>query len=184
MHPRRPSMTRRGAALPAAALIAASLVLGGCTVAQRAGSVAFIDGKPISVQDVATTTRQYNMALVKDPAGQLTEAKAAGTLVIASFVVDYANATGVWKPDARYNSDLAKIPDATESTKNLLKFVAISSANVLAQKDVDAILASMQKADIEMDPRYGVFDAEAGGFVNPEHNWLVPQSGPAAPQGQ
>ncbi len=183
MQVRRPRTTRRGVLLPAAALVTA-LALGGCSVAQRAGSVAIVNGTPISAEAVAKTTQQYNSALVTDPSAKLTEAKAAGTLVIARFVVDYAARTGVWKPDPRYNSDLAKIPDATEDTKNLLKFIAISSSNVLAQKDVDAILETMKKADIQMDPRYGKFDATAGGFVSADHNWLAPAPAQATPQGQ
>jgi len=183
MRLRRPSMTRRGRALPAAALVAVSLALGGCSVVQRTGAVAVIDGKAISVQDVAETTKQYNAHLVTDPTQQLTEAKAAGTLVLAKFVVAHVESTGSWKPDARYNSDLTKIPDATPSTQNLLKFIAISSANALTEQDVAAILATMKKARIEMDPRYGRFDADQGGFVDVQNNWIVPPPTPTAPAG-
>ncbi len=183
MRLRRPSMTRRGPTLPVAVLIAVSLALGGCDVAQRSGAVAIIDGKAISVQDVAETTKQYNAHLVTDPTQQLTEAKAAGTLVLARFVVAHVESTGSWKPDARYNSDLAKIPDATESTKNLLKFIAISNAKALTQQDVGAILATMKKAKIEMDPRYGTFDADQGGFVEVQNNWIVPTPTPSARPG-
>jgi len=183
MRLRRPSMTRRGLALPASVLVVVTLALGGCGVAQRAGAVAIVDGKAVSVQDVAETTKQYNAHLVTDPSQQLTEARAAGTLVLAKFVVARVESTGAWKPDARYNSDLAKIPDATPSTQNLLKFIAISSAKVLTQQDIDAILAAMKKAKIEMDPRYGKFDADQGGFVDVQKNWIVPTPTPSAPAG-
>ena len=62
---RRPSMTGRGLGL-SAALIVASLTLGGCEVVQRSRTAAFVNGQAISVQDVAETTRQYNQFLVTD----------------------------------------------------------------------------------------------------------------------
>jgi hypothetical protein len=183
MRLRRPSMTRRALALPAAVMVAASLALGGCDVLQRPGAVAIVNGKAISAQEVAETTRQYNAHLVTEPTQKLTEARAAGTLVLAEFVVAHVESTGSWKPDARYNSDLVKIPDATQNTRNLLKFVSITSANTLTQQDVDAILATMKKAKIEMDPRYGTFDAEQGGFVDTKNNWIVPPPTPTGPGG-
>ena len=177
---RRPSMTRRGLGL-SAALIVASLSLGGCEVVQRSRTAAFVNGQAISVEDVAETTRQYNQFLVTDPSQQLTEARAAGTLVLAGFVVAHVEKAGTWKPDARYVSDLAKVPDASEHTKELLKFVSISNAKALTPQDVAQIIATMSAAKIEMDPRYGTFSPTDGGFVQQQPNWVVPTPTATAP---
>jgi hypothetical protein len=178
-------MSSRALALPAAIMVSVSLALGGCDVVQRTGAVAIIDGRPLSAQEVAETTKQYNEHLVTDPSQQLTESRAAGTLVLARFVVAHVEQTGSWKPDPQYNSNLAKIPNATENTKNLLKFISIQNANVLTQQDVDAIIATMKKSKIEMDPRYGKFDPNQGGFVNEKDNWIVtPPTGSPTQPGQ
>ena len=177
---RRPSMTGRGLGL-SAALIVASLSLGGCEVVQRSHTAAFVNGQAISVQDVAETTRQYNQYFVTDPSQRLTEAKAAGTLVLAGFVVAHVEKAGTWKPDARYVSDVAKVPDASEHTKELLKFVSISSAKVLTPQDVAQIIATMSAAKIEMDPRYGTFSPTDGGFVQQRPDWIVPTPAATAP---
>ncbi|MEO7060243.1 MAG: hypothetical protein ABI083_11015 [Lapillicoccus sp.] len=163
-------------------LLACVLALGlafsatACSTLEKAKSAAIVNGVPISTTDVAETTKQYNEFVATDQSGtpKYTEARTVGTLVLAGFIIQHVEAKGSWKPDVAYNNLLSTVPGATPTTIELLKFVSITGGNALAQTDVDAILATMAKAKVEVDPRYGVFDPTQGGFKDRDLNWIKP----------
>lgn len=168
------SPTRRGLVACAAA-IGIAFGAGACSTLDKAKSVAIVNGEQITVAQVAEATKQYNQ-FVATPGGKpvLTETRTADELVLAKFINDYVESTGKWKPDAAYNNLLGTVPGASDSTIQLLKFDAITSGNTLTQPDVDAILAVMAKSTVEVDPRYGAFDAKQGGFTARNLNWIKP----------
>ena len=164
-----------------------ALVVGtsACSTIDKAQSVAIVNGSPIYRSDVATATEQINRFVVKGQGQAYTEKQAVSTLVLSEFVIPYVTAKGSWKPDKAFTDQLAAVPGATSSTIELLKFNAITSGSSLTQGDVDGIIAEMKKADVQVDPRYGVFDPAQGGFSERGLNWIKPSATgapePAAP---
>ncbi len=166
--------TRRGLVTCVAAL-GIALSAGACGTLDKAHSVAIVNGQQITVSQVAEATKQYNeFVAAKSGKAPLTEVRTVSTLVLAGFIIDYVTGTGKWKPDVAYNNLLSTVPDASPSTIQLLKFDAITGGSTLTQPDVDAILAVMAKTKVEVDPRYGTFDAAQGGLKARSLNWMKP----------
>lgn len=162
----------RALALATSALVAVSVGLTGCTTLEKAHSAAIVNGTPISDSELAEANQQYNTQLATSADQQITESQTLGLLVLAPFVLPQVAKSGSWKPDARYNSALLKIPDATQATKD---FLATSIAvQALTQQDIDAILAELKTAKVELDPRYGTFDPAIGGSIATIKNWVKP----------
>ncbi len=162
-------MTAPRIARGAVGLLAALVLLAGCSVTRLPGAAAIVDGTVISTQDVATATEQIN-SVIPDTGQQFTQTQTVYWLVIAPFVNEVAAATGRWTPDAAYNSVLASIPDPSDDTVAVLK--ARSAANVFTQEDIQQVLARMDAADIQIDPRYGTIDPKTGGWSKPDPNWI------------
>lgn len=169
---RRLPMIRRGLVLPSAALVAAFLALGGCSVIEKAHSAAIVDGRPITDAEVAQATKEYNTHVAKSPQQRIPEARALTYLMLSSFVLDQVQKSGSWKPDDRYNGIIASIPNASPSTVALIKTAQAASA--LTQQDITAIVDRLKAARIELDPRYGTFDPTSGGSVPTVENWIKP----------
>jgi hypothetical protein len=170
---RVPTVTRRVGRLSVAAGLLA-LALTGCTTFQKGSTAAFVDGQPISRSEVAQVTQQYNDNLSTSAQDRLQEPQTLGLLILAPFVLDQAKASGSWVPDERYNAALAKVPNASPGTKDLIGVSIALQPGVLSDKDVTAIVAALKKADVQLDPRYGTFDPSTGGFLPPNNNWIRP----------
>jgi hypothetical protein len=166
---RVPTVTRRVGRLSVAAGLLA-LALTGCTTFQKGSTAAFVDGQPISRSEVAQVTQQYNDNLSTSAQDRLQEPQTLGLLILAPFVLDQAKASGSWVPDERYNAALAKVPNASPGTKDLIGVSIALQPGVLSDKDVTAIVAALKKADVQLDPRYGTFDPSTGGFLPPNNN--------------
>jgi hypothetical protein len=166
-------VTRRVGRLSVAAGLLA-LALTGCTTFEKGSTAAFVDGRPISTSEVAQVTQQYNDNLSTSAQDRLQEPQTLGLLILAPFVLDQAKASGSWVPDERYNAALAKVPDPSQGTKDLVGVSIALQPGVLSDKDVAAIVAALKKANVELDPRYGTFDPSTGGFLPPNNNWIRP----------
>ncbi|MGV1009230.1 MAG: hypothetical protein ACOYBY_11570 [Dermatophilaceae bacterium] len=164
-------MTARRLAINAVGMLAALVLVASCTAVRLPGAAAIIDGQPITTQDVATTTDQIN-GVIQDPSQHFTETQTVYWLVIAPFVNEKAAATGRWTPDEAFNTVLAAIPNPTEQTVAVVK--AQSAANALTQQDVQGVLAQIEAADIQIDPRFGSIDTQTGAWVKPDPNWIKP----------
>lgn len=168
---------RRAVALSAAALVALSFGLGGCTTLEKARSAAIVNGTPISDADVAQATKEYNQNLATTPAEQIQESQALSLLVLAPFILGQVKRSGSWTPDAQYNNAMLKLPNASAATKDL---VATSLAvRALSRADVDVILGELKKAKVDLDPRYGTFDPATGGSTATVNNWIKPNPTPS-----
>jgi hypothetical protein len=176
-------VTRRVGRLSVAAGLLA-LALTGCTTFQKGSTAAFVDGRPISTSEVAQVTQQYNDNLSTSAQDRLQEPQTLGLLILAPFVLDQAKASGSWVPDERYNAALAKVPDPSQGTKDLVGVSIALQPGVLSDADVTAIVAALKKANVQLDPRYGTFDPSTGGFLPPNNNWIRPTPTPTqAPAG-
>lgn len=172
-------MTSRRPALAAAALTA-SLLLGGCGLAQRTGAAGVVNGHPISTSEVSQATRQLN-TLIKDPTRKVSERQTAALLALAPFILDVAARTGTWAPDNAYNSNLALIQDPAPSTITLLKTQLALSALARDETLLQQAFTEASRADIQLDPRYGQLTLPEGRFEQRVPNWIKPVTDPNAP---
>jgi hypothetical protein len=169
---------RRAGAL-AAAVLAATLALAGCTTFDKTSTAAFVNGTAISDATVAQVTNQFNDNLASTADQKLQEAQALQVLILAPFVLNQVKASGSWTPDARYNTALQKIPDASQATKDFLATsIILQQGGPLTDGDVTAILDQLKKADVVLDPRFGTWDPKTGAFLAAENNWIKPTAAP------
>ena len=169
---------RRAGAL-AAAVLAATLALTGCATFDKTSTAAFVNGTAISDATVAQVTNQFNDNLASTADQKLQEAQALQVLILAPFVLNQVKASGSWTPDARYNTALQKIPDASQATKDFLATsIILQQGGPLTDGDVTAILDQLKKADVVLDPRFGTWDPKTGAFLAAENNWIKPTAAP------
>jgi hypothetical protein len=162
-----------------AVVLAATLALTGCTTLEKTSTAAFVNGTAISDATVAQVTNQFNTNLATSADQKLQEAQTLGVLILAPFVLNQVKASGSWTPDARYNTALQKIPDASQATKDFLATsIILQQGGPLTDSDVTAILDQLKKADVVLDPRFGTWDPNTGAFVAPENNWIKPTAAP------
>ena len=163
----------------AAAVLAVTLAVTGCTTFQKASTAAFVNGTAISDSTVAQVTSQFNDNLATSDQQKVTESQVLGVLILSPFVLGQVKKSGSWTPDARYNTALQKIPDASPATKDFLATsVVLQQGGPLTENDVTAILDQLQKADVVLDPRFGTWDPNTGGFLAPDNNWIKPTAAP------
>jgi hypothetical protein len=174
----RPSRTRRAGAL-AAAVLAATLALTGCTTVDKASTAAFVNGTAISDATVAQVATQFNTNLATTADQKIQESQALGVLILSPFVLNQVKASGSWTPDARYNAAVQKIPDATQATKDFIATsIILAQGGPLTETDVTAILDQLKKAEVVLDPRFGTWDPTNGGFLESQDNWIKPTAAP------
>ena len=167
---------RRAGAL---AVLAATLALTGCTTFGKASTAAFVNGTAISDATVAEVTNQFNTNLASTADQKLQEAQTLGVLILAPFVLNQVKASGSWTPDARFNTALQKIPNASQATKDFLATsIILQQGGPLTDGDVTAILDQLKKADVVLDPRFGTWDPKTGAFLAAENNWIKPTAAP------
>jgi hypothetical protein len=163
----------------AAAVLAVTLAVTGCSTFQKASTAAFVNGTAISNATVTEVTTQFNDNLATNDQQKVTESQVLGVLILAPFVLGQVKRSGSWTPDARYNTALQKIPDASQATKDFLATsVVLQQGGPLTENDVTAILDELKKADVVLDPRFGTWDPNTGGFLAPENNWIKPTAAP------
>jgi hypothetical protein len=170
--------SRRAGGL-AGAVLAATLALTGCTTLEKTSTAAFVNGTAISDATVAQVTNQFNTNLATSADQKLQEAQTLGVLILAPFVLNQVKASGSWTPDARYNTALQKIPDASQATKDFLATsIILQQGGPLTDSDFTAILDQLKRADVVLDPRFGTWDPNSGAFVAPQNNWIKPTAAP------
>ena len=166
----------------AALIAAAALSLGGCTTLDKAQSAAIVNGVAIPNSEVGQATAQLNQSLVTDPSQKIAEAQVVNLLVLSKVVLPLSGQPGFWTPDAQYNAVLAKLPDASQSSKDVvatsLFFNQLQNSGTDAE--LSAVKSAVKKATIELDPRFGTFDAASLGPVPLGNNWIKPTPSAAA----
>jgi hypothetical protein len=146
------------------ALIAATTLLAGCT--GEPGAAAIVNGVAISEADLLQSTKQ-----LQDASLQVTANQVLTVLVIADKTLAAAQKTGAWKPDAAFEAELEKIPGATALTRKAL--MASSAIGALPAEEQQAIIASASSGSVQINPRFGAFDAQAG-ITAIVPNWIKP----------
>lgn len=175
----RASRARRAGAL-AAAVLAVTLALAGCSTLDKASTAAFVNGTAISNATVSQVVDQFNTNLATTPDQKIQESQALGVLILSRFVLNQVEASGSWAPDARYNAAIQKIPSASQATKDFIATsIILAQGGPLTEADVNAILDQLKKADVQLDPRFGTWDPTTGGFLQENNNWIKPTAAPS-----
>ncbi len=171
--------TSRGLGSLSAALVGllVAALLAGCGTVGRPGTAVVVDNQVYTPAQIVETTAQINTAL-GDSAEKATEAQIVNLLVLSPFVVSEATRSGLWTPDAQYNSFLGKIHNPTPTTVTALQ--GNSAFFALDQAGKANVLAAMKKATITVDPRYGAIDYSTGFLGMPTPGWIA-RTAPVAP---
>lgn len=157
---------------------AAALAVSGCGV--DAGAAAIVDGRRIAVGDVQRATSQVNRIVGQD--GQFTQRITLSYLIVEPFLVAEATRKGVGvSPDQARDifrqfgftdpesggttpDDAAVRLVRAVLTINVLQGRTLSEADTPLPADEGAaamqqVVGELQGADIEVNPRYGDFEA-------------------------
>ena len=169
----------RRIALGGAALTLAAGVTG-CG-SSEAGAAAVVDGQRISVADVQKATADIQV-FTGQPVSQR---QVLYFLIIGPRVVDAASTAGVGVSDSDARTMLVqKVAEPSESAVTAIRAnEAVNRLSQLAEDKskpiMDALIAELKVAQIDVSPRYGTFDRETVTMANSEQNWLVPSATPA-----
>lgn len=163
----------------AATALAAALVLGGCTA--QTGAAAVVDGDPISTATLDRTTRELNELFTVDSRGVLT------MLIISPAYLDAAAEHGVAKSRDEARSYLDEVQAAdpasevdvaafSDATLDIVRFdMAVRELSQLptAQEIGAQVQERIGGLDVDVNPRFGDFSAEASTISPASHEWLV-----------
>ena len=150
-------------------------LLGGCGLGTHEQAAAVVNGDVIAETDVRETTEQLQAAGL-----QFSEEVVVTGLIAAPLLEEQVSKSGSWQPDQTYAAVMAEIPDATEATEDFVAAVALLDANAMTEADVKGYREALESADIEVNPKYGTFQAVDQGPVffvlsQEPQNWIVEQ---------
>jgi hypothetical protein len=144
--------------------------------AVQAGAAAIVNGTPISDKDVQTVAVQLNT--LPQVQQKLTPSVVLLNLILAPYVLAEADRNGKGVSDAEARKVVAKVPNPTAATMDFVRMqLAIPS---LSPASKTAILATLGKVKITVNPRYGTFDARQAAILPTTPNWIKPIATPVA----
>jgi hypothetical protein len=153
--------TRR---LIAVAAATAALVLTGCG---RADTAAVIDGQVITESGVLAASEQ----IAEYATQPLPPRDIVNRLIILPPVLDVLGERGVTISDAAARSAVAGIADPSPYLLDIARLdLAIGQ---MTPEDQQEVIARIQEADVEVNPRYGTFNAEQAAVVPTDPDWLA-----------
>jgi hypothetical protein len=167
----------------AALAVGAALVVAGCAgPAGPAGPdrAAVVDGRVISetaVQSAMAEVNAMNPQLLQQkltPTGTLT------ALVQAPIVLQYLDGKGVKVSESVATQDAQKrgVADPSDSTLEIVRLAtAISQAQAdgkITQADGEALTKQLQELSIDVNPRYGTYNADTGSIELTNPAWVKP----------
>jgi hypothetical protein len=156
-----------------ALLLGMTLALSACGT-QQTGAAAIVNGTPISEQDVQTVAVQLNA--LPQVQQKLTPNVVLLNLILAPYVLAEADRSGKGVPDAEARKVVAKVPNPTQATMDFVRMqMAIPS---LSQASKTAILATLGKVKVTVNPRYGTFDVQQAAILPTSPNWIKPGATP------
>ncbi len=163
----------------AAVALAAALALGGCS--GQAGAAAVVDGEPIAATTVDRTTRELNQLFQVDARAVLTmlivspaylaEARANGVAKSRDQALGYL--TEVIAADPGSTVDVGSFSDAT---LDIVAFdMAVRELSQLPEAPEIGVRVNEQIAalDVDVNPRFGQFSAEASSILPATPEWIV-----------
>jgi len=177
--------SRSSRRVAAAALIGLGAVtaLAGCGFETRQQGAAVVNGHVIHEDQLQETTRQ--LRTLEEFKG-VPESAIVEALVTQRLLEPALQKRGVWEPDQTYATLIARIPGATEMTKDLVEFIALSQSKAVTQADIDALQQEVKAANVTVNPRFGTFTRiDQSPFFTVDQkqpNWItVPAAATPAP---
>jgi hypothetical protein len=135
-------------------------LLGGCGFGTRQQAAAVVNGQEISQAEVEQTAKQ-----LKDAKLDFDEKIVVTVLIAAPLLHEVVDASGSWKPDSVYAGVINAMPDATESTKQFVRAVALLQSAAMTDQDVAAYRKDLKDAKITVNPRFGSLEPSNSGPV-------------------
>ncbi|NNM46668.1 hypothetical protein [Knoellia koreensis] len=172
--------TRALRATAVAAVAGAVLAVSGCATADTA---AVVDGHRITeaeAQEAAAQIREVQ------PDSGLETSGAVQSLVMAQFINQVAEKSGKALADSAARTAVPQLQDPAPSTLELVK--ASLAFNQMTEGEKAQAVDLARKADITVNPRYGVFKPSGSAlFESSAPNWIkadtsTPEPDPLAPQ--
>jgi hypothetical protein len=177
---------RRRRFLAAGALVpAAALLLSACG---KSGVAATIDGRTITVEQLHSAVASLKAA-DRQAFSSITDAQVLQVYLYAPYAEHAASVAGKGISDdevrqaiaaaAAQNNDKTSRPDRLngDALAVLRGNLALSQLDDTVKND---IFQQLQKAHVEISPRYGTYDAKNGTISAPSPNWLQPTASPSA----
>jgi hypothetical protein len=176
------ALSTKRLATAAVAGVSAVVLLSGCGFATRQQAAAIVNGDVIKSEDVQKTTEQLHTL---KQFGQATEPVIVEALITARLLEPQIAKSGSWKPDELYASTIAQIPDATETTKDIVEYVALVQSQKVTEQDLAGLQAAVKSAHITVNPRYGSFhrtsEAPYFALTAQQPSWMEPTTPAAQP---
>jgi hypothetical protein len=182
----RPGRVRRHRLLAVVALLpVTALVLSACG---KSGVAATIDGRTITVHELQSAVASLKAA-DKQAFSQVTDSQVLQVYLYAPYAEHAASVAGKGISDdevrqaiaaaAAQNNDKTSRPDRLngDALAVLRGNLALSQLDDTVKND---IFQQLQKAHVEISPRYGTYDAKNGTISAPSPNWLQPTASPSA----
>lgn len=151
-----------------ALLLGVTLALSACGT-QQPSAAAVVNETVISDKDVQNVSLQISEL---DPNSEkLAPTNALVSLILEPYVVAEGNRVGKSVSDAEVLKVIDKISDPTVATANFVRMQIL--AQQLDEASQLVVADQVGKADITLNPRYGIFNAKQG-FTRIPPNWLKP----------
>ncbi len=154
--------------------VAAALALGvalataGCGTAE-AGRAATVDGRVITEDEVQTAQSQINTAF---PDANLTTDDVLTRLINAPYVLDFAAQQGNPQSASVARSNFPAGMDPAPETIELLR--GQYALQFLQQAGQQIPVETFQKLQVEVNPRYGSYDASTAAVAASLPTWVTP----------
>ena len=167
---------------PVAALaVGAALLLAGCGELSPAGPdrAAVVDGQVITETSLQSGMGEVNAMKPQLLQEHLTPSGTLTALIQAPVVLGYLRGKGVIVSDsvARQEAQRRGIADPSSSTLEILKLasavLSAQSSGKLAEGDAAALTEQLQALDIDVNPRYGTFDAKTASVSLTSPEWVT-----------
>ena len=170
----RTSGTVRAAVVLLGAALAVS-TLSACGT-QQPGAAGIVNGTAISENDVQTVALEFNA--LPQITKKATPRDVLYNLILAPYVLTEADRAGKSVTDAEARKVIGN--PSTSLSPATMDFVRMQlEIPNLSQASKTAILATLAKAKITVNPRYGTFNQEAG-VLPTSSNWIKPTASPVA----
>ena len=174
---RQGSIRTSGTARAAVVLLGATLAVSTVSACgtQQPGAAGIVNGSAISEKDVQAVTAEFNALPRKEKA---TPRDVLYSLILAPYILTEADHAGKNVSDAQARQAYG-IPAASLSPATMDFLRLQLEIPTLDEASKTAILATVAKAKITVNPRYGTFDKEAG-VLPTSPNWIKPTTSPVA----
>jgi hypothetical protein len=152
----------------AVVLLGATLTLSACG-ARQAGAAAIVDGTTISEADVQTASLQLNTV---SPGQPVLPSLVLRNLILEPYVLAEAGKSA--PDDAAVRKAIAKLVNPSPATMQVVRTDLAIQALSPASKA--SIVNKLSKVKIDVNPRYGTFDASQVAMRATSSNWINPSA--------